>query len=167
MSNEATMCTEIRKFGGLGVVAAMLGVVFTAVMFDPFGMNRFDAFTVEESEVCKESLRTESSDVKRAKVENDKGMMDLVYLKLVTEYIDGIKWTCVKRDGYITRVQGSVDGNTATIDICVLPEKYSFTVAFTGVDANDIEMHPDPVVTYRALLPIVRNWIRKITTVVV
>lgn len=166
MSNEAMLCKEIRKFGGLGVVAAVLGVVFTAVMFDPFGMNRFDEFTADESQVCEESLQKGSRDVKRAKMENDKGMMYLVYLKLFNECIDGITWTCVKREGSITRVRGAVCDSTATIDIWVLPEAYSFTVD-TGVDDDDIEINKDQVVTYRALLSIVRAWILTITPVVV
>ena len=165
MENEAKLRAGLRTFGGLGVVAGWLGVVFTAWVFDPFGMNRFDAFTAEESHDCEESLNKGSREVKRAKAENDKVMMYLVYLKLLNECNDGITWTCEKRDGYITRVQGSVDVNTAPIIIWVRPEAYSFTV-FTGKD-DDFKINNDPAVTYRALLLIVRNWIHKTTPVVV
>jgi hypothetical protein len=156
----------MRTYGGLRIVAGFLNVVFTMLMFDPFGMNSCEAFTAEESKNCEESLQKGSRDVKRAKMENDKGVMFLVYLKLVNDDIDGITWQLVEREGYITRVYGSVGGNTAKIAIWVLPETYSFTVD-TGVDDDDIEMNNDPAVTYRALLSIVREWVRKITPVVV
>ena len=163
MSSESELRAKISTFGGLRIVAVFLNVVFTAMMFDPFGLDRCDAFTEEESQDCEAMLQKESRDVKHEKAENDNGMMFLVYLKLLNEKIDGITWQCVNRDGYITRVIGTVDGSTAKIEIYVYPDDFSLSVSFVGVG----DIHSRTIVTYRALLPIVREWIRTITPVVV
>jgi hypothetical protein len=167
MSSEYStkdLLAELRKFGGLWIVAILLNVVFTALMFDPFGRNRFDEFTAKESLDCEATLLKESSAVKRAKIENDKGMMFLVYLKLLNEHIDGVEWECIKREGFCTRVTGTVGSDM--IEIYLYPEKYSFSVGFYDVD-GELTFCDKSVVTYRALLLIVREWVRKITPVVV
>lgn len=153
-NDEREMCAKLLEYGGLGVMWGKTTWSDDKVKrFDPFGVNNMEPFSEDEARECEAELKTD--EVKRAKVFNDAKLMYLVYLKLVCAGIEGVAWTCVKRDGFITQVQGTCDG--ARIVVVVYPERYSFTITATMSSASAKE-YPVPVYTFNNLVEVVKKW---------
>ena len=151
VNDEREMCAKLLEFGGLGVLWGKTAWDPCAKAFDPFGVNSMEPFSEEEARECEADLNT---DAKRAKIANDKQLMYLVYLTLVCAGIEGVAWTCVKREGFITQVRGTCCG--ASLDVVVYPNKYSFTITAT-MSSGIVKVYP-AVYTFNKLQTVVKEW---------
>ena len=159
-NDESVMCAKLLEYGGIGEVWNGIEWEKGVELFDPFGVDRFDPLSEEEARELQKLLNptlpigTSGMGSMQAKVFNDAKLMYLVYLTLVCAGIEGVAWTCVKREGFITQVRGTCCG--ASLDVVVYPKKYSFTITAT-MSSGIVKVYP-AVYTFNKLQTVVKEW---------